>query len=338
MRLVSALYLFGFVLSLNSLYAKTPELVPQYKIISDEFDESIPAGKCLVTGVVLHEGQSINEANIQSYFYDGYNTEASIAVNSNKLGKYRMLLDTAIYYYTVAKSGLGYAYVEGVKFKSQHKMEIEVYVPSEDEMIMVEKPVVYLYNDGEPIDAKVQIDTDLEMVFSYPILKEHNVWDVRVGQDGIHLPQGKKYPYLFWEAQTQGTDVYYTKGEGLILGQIIKTDTVISYLEHKLLSLHLNSTEVTDFITYWGPRIQQKEYALIQFKVDEEVNEIAELKIAPQPDWMRRVYMLFTGFDKEPQIKVLDVTLDEGLEKRQGFHVLEWGGAEVSLEILKTQL
>lgn len=317
-----------FAISAN---AKSPEYVPPFRIISDTLDESVPEGVCLITGVVTYDEKTVNEATIKAYNYEKESgkSDMKLLVNSDKLGRIRMRVDTSTYFLTAWKPGTGMAYVEGVKFKSQHHIIIEIYLP--DEMMeSVEKPVVYLYNDRDPKDVTVHIDTDMDMAFTYPQISDHNVWNVNVSENGIKTSDDKSYPYLFWEAETKSYD-FYTRGEGLILGQIVKTDTVINYLENKLASFHLNPTEITDFITYWGPRLQQKEYALVQFKVDEEVNDIARLNITPQPNWMRRVFMVYTGFESEPDIKVLDVPLiEEGLVKREGFHVVEWGGSEIS--------
>jgi hypothetical protein len=312
--------------------AKIPEYVPQFKIISDTLDEDVPAGTCLVTGVITHHEKTVNEATIKSYTYDKQTgvSEMTQLINSKKLGKIRMNLDTNTYFLTAWKPGTGTAYVEGVKFKSQHHIIIEIYLPEEEDMIMVEKPVVYLYNDRATKEVNVQVTTDNDMVFTYPKMQEGNQWNVQVGQDGIKTNDGRSYPYLFWEAAGKGD--FYTRQEGKIAGSIVKTDTVVSFLEAKLYALHLNPTEVTDFISYWGPRLQQQAYAIVQFKVDESVNEIAALDITPQPDWMRRVYMVFTGFETYPSVAVTEEPiLEEGLVKREGFYVVEWGGSEIPM-------
>ncbi|CAG5077943.1 hypothetical protein CRYO30217_00522 [Parvicella tangerina] len=330
MSIKKSLFLLLLFVALG-FQSKSPEYVPPFKIISDTIDKSVPADKCLVTGVVTYNEKTVNEATVKAYDYDeasGY-TQMTLLVNSDKLGRIRMSVDSSTFFLTAWKPGTGTAYIEGVKFKGGHHIVMEIYLPDE-EMEVVEKPVVYLYNNKEPLDASVQVDTDMEMIFSYPQLNKNNSWNVNVNAEGIRTENGSKYPYLFWEAETKGYE-FYTRREGLILGQIIKTDTAVPYLENKLTSLHLNSTEITDFITYWGPRLQQMEYALIQFKTDEEVDDIAHLNITPQPDWIRRVYMVFTGFEKEPALKVLDVSpMEEGLVKREGFHVVEWGGSEIS--------
>lgn len=328
-KLTTTLLLLSLALLAN---AKTPEYIPPFKIISDTLDENIPEGKCLITGVVTFNEETVNEATVKAYNYNEATIESTMTmlVNSNKLGKIRMTVDTATYFLTAVKSGTGVAYVEGVKFKSQHHIEIEIYLP-DHEVEVAEKPVIYLYSDKEDKEVNVAVATQNELTFTYPPIGEDNSWNVNLRKEGIVSNDGKNYPYLFWEANVKDYE-FYTKGEGLILGQIIQTDTVVSYLENELSRLYLNEKEITDFITYWGPRLQQKEYALVQFKVDEEVNEIAELKVSPQPDWMRRVYMVFTGFEEMPNIKVLHAPLiEEGLIKREGFHVVEWGGSEIEM-------
>ncbi|MCB9189636.1 MAG: hypothetical protein H6599_10205 [Flavobacteriales bacterium] len=322
---------FGLSLLVLFIQAKLPEFVPRFKIVSDTIDSNIPPGQCLVTGVVTFEDKTVNEAVIKAYNYNHSSGESdlTVLVNSNKLGQFRMKVDTSTFYLTAWKPGTGTVYVEGVKFKDQHHLVVEIYLPDDEMMDVVEKPVVYLYNDNDTKNVTVQVETKNEMLFSYPQMNEKNEWNVRVNADGIRTDDGRNYPYLFWEASSKGFD-FYARQEGKILGQIIQTDSVINYLENKLYDLHLNNREVTDFITYWGPRIQQKNFALIQFKVDDEVNEIANLNISPQPDWTRRVYMVFTGFEEEPIIEVMNAPIiEEGLVKRAGFHAVEWGGTEI---------
>lgn len=320
------------LLTIVSVEAKSPEFVPQFKVVSDTFDKDIPAGTCLISGVVTHNDKLVNEAMIKAYHYDSQSgsSKMSLLVNSNKIGKIRMSVDTAVHFLTAWKPGTGTVYVEGVKFKSQHHIVLEIYLPEEEEMIMVEKPVVYLYSENNAKSVEVEVATDDNMVFTYPQMEVGNKWKVNVGPDGLQTLDGKQYPYLFWEASTKRQ--FYNTSEDKVIGKIIATDTAVQYLENKLFSLHLSPTEVTDFITYWGPRLQQKEYAVIQFKIDKDVNEVAELNISPQPDWVRRVYMVFTGFEQYPTIDVVDAPIiEEGLVKREGFHVVEWGGSEVPM-------
>lgn len=305
--------------------AKIPEYVPQFKIVSDTIDESIPKGKCLVTGIVTYYGQTVNEANIICY-------NSVKKYNSDKLGRYRMFVDTSTTYITASKKSMGTAYVEGVKFNSQHHMVIEIYIPDPNDMIIVEKPVIYLYNDGENLNVNLNVETDNKMLFTYPQKKE-NGWELKIGVNGLSI-DNRDYPYLFWEAQTSGN--LYKIEPDKIEGDLIKSDTVISYLEHSLALMNLNSTEIADFITYWGPRISQHEYAFVQFQLDDEVDHIGVLQVSPSPEFIRRVYMVFTGFNEDPKLEIESPIYSFKNGTRQGYYIVEWGGSEVlSTEFLK---
>ncbi len=314
-------------------HAGLPELVPQYKIISDTLDESVPKGTCRITGVVFYNQKPAGKAVVKAYNYDmatGISDLTEIK-NATKGGEFRLNIDTSTYYLTAWKPGTGIAYLEGIKFKSQHHIVMEIYLPDEMVETIVEKPVVYLYNHYATKDVLVQVETDMDMTFTYPKMEEGNNWNVKVDKDGIRTKDGRSYPYLFWEAASADQE-FYDRVEGKISGNIVQTDTVIDFLENKLYGLHLSPKEVADFITYWGPRLQQKPYAVVQFKVDQEVDQIAALKITPQPDWVRRVYMVYTGFNEEPNMPLGDpYPIEEVLMKRQGFYAIEWGGAEISL-------
>ena len=85
-----------------------------------------------------------------------------------------------------------------------------------------------------------------------------------------------------------------------ISGQLIKTDTLVDYLEASLTKMGLNQNEQTDFITFWAPQICLNEYVFIQFLIDEDYDEhIAGLDVSPIPDSRRRIFMQFTLLENE---------------------------------------
>jgi hypothetical protein len=118
-------------------------------------------------------------------------------------------------------------------------------------------------------------------------------------------------------------------------GWLIKTDTAVQFLEHQLTLLGLNDREKTDFITFWGPSLMQKEYALLQFLVDAAVEyEIATLIIVPKPDVLRRIYLYAATLDK-PYMGLNCVPQKFKSINRNGFTVIEWGGTELNLDSIK---
>ena len=86
---------------------------------------------------------------------------------------------------------------------------------------------------------------------------------------------------------------------------------------------------MTDFITYWAPRVMKYEYATIQFLLgDDYANSIAELISNPKPDSELRIFMLFQGFNENvPPNYLVEPSFDNF--KRKGFTLVEWGGAQL---------
>lgn len=70
--------------------------------------------------------------------------------------------------------------------------------------------------------------------------------------------------------------------------------------------------------------MQGNKYNLITF-VGEDYENLAQLKIDPQPDSILRVMMVFKPLDKPVDVEVQELKPFE----RKGFTVIEWGGSEV---------
>jgi hypothetical protein len=304
------------------------EVVPVFTVLSDSIDTKIPEGKCLVTGVVTREGENINEALIYC--------ESGVRVNSNKIGRFRILIDTADTYLVFHKSPYQDAYMEGYKFENQHHIEVKIFMPTEIMMIEAEKPVIYAYADKET-DVKIELNATGEMTFTYPQINKHNTWNFTTKSNGSLLFDNKEYPYIFWEAASN--QIKYHIEDDKLVGDVIKSDMMVSFLEEKLTELGLNATEKTDFITYWGPRLTQKSYALLQFRIDVDYDEIATIAVTPQPENLRRVYLLFTPFDEFPtHLNIHSSTKTYPSLSRKGLTIVEWGGSQISEQQLNKQL
>ena len=143
---------------------------------------------------------------------------------------------------------------------------------------------------------------------------------------------GKEYPYLFWEAKSD--ELNYTFSENSIDGFMIETDSISSFFEGRLDQIGLNQTEKTDFITYWGPVLSHKKYAFVQFIVDSEYDDkVAQLDISPKPDCSKRVFILCSSLD-DPNIGInINPQSFEPLV-REGFTLIEWGGATIDFNRL----
>ncbi len=323
--ILTLIFTISSIISFAGLKSKT---VPMYQVISDSIDPEIPSGKCLITGIITKDGQVINEALIY--------TEDGTKVNSNKIGEFKIFVDTSQTYLVIHKTPYRDAYVEYLKFENQHHIHLKIFIPEKEVMIMKEKPVIYAYAP-EQMDVNIKIITSEDFTFTYPQISNVGTWDFTTQTTGNILLDKKEYPYLFWESESE--EINYTKNEAVISGNIIKDELVVSFLEEHLSILGLNDKEKTDFITYWAPRMIQHKYSLIQFMLDEDYDKIAKIEVTPTPKSMRRVYMVFTSFDDYPsQYNIKTQTLTPSKIDRSGLTIIEWGGSEIPQSKLNEQL
>jgi hypothetical protein len=298
------------------------QLTKMYEIISDTVDANVPAGKCLITGVITYNEESINEANIFS--------ESAKLVNSDKLGRFRILVDTADTYLVIEKKNIPSAYVEYYKFQSQHHIDLKVFIPEPSSIIMVDKPVIYAYgNEGQIFDLNVQPKG--KFTFTYPEIGKNNNWSASINSGGISVGN-KIFPYLFYESQM--ADLNFISDKQNLAGSVIGKQEVVHFLEQTLTALNFNIQEQTDFITYWAPKMITHERVFIQFWIDGDYEAISALKISPQPDNLGRVFMVYSPLDKDQEIKCEPQQFESFA--RDGFTIIEWGGSELPKQKLYT--
>ena len=183
-----------------------------------------------------------------------------------------------------------------------------------ESMVEMGKPVVYLYPE-DPQDVSVKVYPEGGITTSSP--KYTQGWTVKAHPDGniYSYKQDRSYPYLFWE------------GHGSIpslpdKGFVVQKDNIRNFLEDKLQKLGLKESEYEDFIEYWAPRMQKDPYYLVRFIDQEKIEEMAPLRIDPDPDTVIRVLMDFRGLGEKVEMEEPEITTPE----RQGFTVVEWGG------------
>jgi len=177
-----------------------------------------------------------------------------------------------------------------------------------------DKPVIYFYPEEE-MHVQVALDFKGEITTSYPKYKDG--WDVDIHTDGsITDMEGNRYSYLYWE----GIAPYSAPIEE---GFVVSGEETAEFLRGKLEELGLNYRESNDFITYWLPDMEESNYNLISFVV-EEYEEVAGLKVTPEPDTMLRVFMVYKPIDEYVTIP------EQSFEKieRKGFTIVEWGGGK----------
>jgi len=179
------------------------------------------------------------------------------------------------------------------------------------------KPVIYLYPET-PIEAIVQLRYNGILDFTYP--SYDNGWSVKAYPDGtlIDLRDGKEYSYLFWEGHNEAN---YDFSRGFV----VRGEDTIAFLQEKLAFMGLLPREYNEFIVYWLPQMQNNAYNLITFQ-GEAYTDTAELIVAPAPDSILRVFMVFRPLDALIQME--EQTLSPFT--RTGFAVIEWGGCAIA--------
>ena len=95
------------------------------------------------------------------------------------------------------------------------------------------------------------------------------------------------------------------------------------FLKMALSQQGLNKKETDEFIDFWLPRMQEKEYYQIYFLSKADIDRLAPLEVVPTPETVIRVFMIYKGLDE----KVDTLPQSWSTPARQGFTVVEWGGA-----------
>ena len=177
------------------------------------------------------------------------------------------------------------------------------------------KPVIYLYPEEET-DINVQLDFNGTLTSTYPAYEEG--WNVTAQPDGtLTDANGREYYCLFWEGESR---VPYD----LSTGFCIAGENTRAFLEESLAQLGLTDKEANEFLIYWLPQMEHNAYNLISFQADLYADN-AKLTVSPAPDSVLRVFMAWMPLEKpvevEPQVLAPFA--------REGFAVVEWGGAKV---------
>ncbi|MCB9187698.1 MAG: hypothetical protein H6600_08060 [Flavobacteriales bacterium] len=181
--------------------------------------------------------------------------------------------------------------------------------------ILHRKPVVYVYTE-DTTDVEIKLNYNGELTFVYPEFMEH--WDLTVYPDGMIQDNStnRKYPYLFWEGIYSPSQL-----SDLDSGFVVKKDSLVAFLEENLFTIGLNEREITDFITYWCPILEEEQY-IIKFYQQDMCNSLATYNITPSPQSSIRLYVTFqplNGSSNIPKPKLNSIT-------REAFTIVEWGG------------
>lgn len=298
-----------------------------YEVVSSEFDETVPAGKVKLYGTVTetYSGGPIANGLISNFVRSAY-------IRTDEKGYYEFLFpakDTSLFFY---HENYGEVVAWSIHFDEQHKVNLNFVVDDySDYPIEVEKPVIYVYGEEGTV-LSIELKPEGEMVFSYPEYKDG--WNLSIAANGLlKLASGTEVPYLFWEASSDNL-ISRMKGIDTPYDYWINADSSVSFLENTLDAFSLTSTERTDFITYWAPRMEKHAYLHVSFYLDQNCTDlIGNLTVQPVPEEMRRVYMVFYPVSAEQVNSTGEYRYPETLN-RQGLTVVEWGGSEIKFPSL----
>lgn len=175
------------------------------------------------------------------------------------------------------------------------------------------KPVIYLYpTKTESVNVKVGA-TIYNSVPSYGV----NGWTNVLAQPNGQLTyDNTRYPSLYWEGDGNGIYPEITDGT------IVKTSDAISTIKQQLAEQGLNNQEISDFVSYWGPKLPNMPYLRLTWFNTEQMNQLAPLYITPRPQTLIRVFLDYQGLDTPYNLPKQSFITPE----RKGFTVVEWGG------------
>ncbi|MBC7861908.1 MAG: hypothetical protein IAF38_02980 [Bacteroidia bacterium] len=181
------------------------------------------------------------------------------------------------------------------------------------------KPVIYFYPEKKT-DIAVSLEIKGEFTFTYPEYK--NGWNFSAEPNGTINMNGKTYNYLFWEGESDFSYEEINSEEGYM----VESDTLLNFFENSLSAMGLNTKETQDFITFWYPIMKKNPRNYIHFVFNEAYNRDANLSVTPKPDNSLRLFM-YWAFAPNMDKQLKKQKFPEF--KRQGFSLVEWGGAEL---------
>ena len=313
---MKSLLLLTFLISMMNTRAGLV-LSDTHIVVSDKESADVPDGKCRVVGTIFNGANKLSNGLVSSLDRNRNGV-------SDENGEYSFLLsddDTAIFFF---KEGYNEQVIWSYNFQSGHEVRIDFYAGNNEEIQIVSKPVIYLYSK-EDLTATVSPNFKGDLSFTFPPIND--AWNVGLSNNEIvNLNDRKIYPYLFWEGDITGLE--FDKIDNSLSGSLINSLDIVPFLESNLSALGLVQKEISDFITFWGPKMIQKKYVFVQFLEDDKVDEkLGQLSIYPEPNNLKRVFLMFETFDENPHITCTAQTFTNF--DRNGFTVIEWGGTEI---------
>ena len=109
---------------------------------------------------------------------------------------------------------------------------------------------------------------------------------------------------------------------------IVQVEEILKMCEEKKLEyIGLSDKEACDFITYWLPKMNEYDYCLVSFQMD-NYEEQVKIDFSIKPDNELRLFAAFKGLENPISIEPQDLSYYKDFN-REGFVVVEWGGTFV---------
>ena len=188
--------------------------------------------------------------------------------------------------------------------------------------IHLRKPVIYLYPEEET-EVNISVESEGKLTFMYPSYTDS--WTVTAHPSGEITHNDESYNYLFWEGENTINENAIDDTRGFLIAQ----EELVSFLETTLTTYGYTSKEQADFITYWVPNMKDATNLYIYFLFDEACEQFATLNISPKPTNTARLYMLWATAEANYE-EIGIAPQDIPTINREGFTVIEWGGAEMN--------
>lgn len=271
--------------------------------------------------VVRIINSNFSEGDVILYGWGEKTSKAQL--NSNKTFKFELKSGKReLQFYPSNKAGYQEITTQKIEVKSQTTTYISLnFAYQRDEPVLVKKPVIYLY-PPEQTNVSVKVHPEGEFIFTYPRYEEN--WECTAFPSGRIEINQNEYNYLFWEANQTINKESIQKTPA----SIVSKDKLVAFLEKSLDQFGFNSKEKADFITFWAPQMMKHEATEIRFLINEECDQFANLDIAPKPDNLIRLYIVWSPIHEAISTNATDLGIPK--QDRSGFTVLEWGGMEIN--------
>jgi hypothetical protein len=182
----------------------------------------------------------------------------------------------------------------------------------------VGKPVIYLYPE-ETTKVKVYLQIPGEIIKSNPVYPVDGWKNIEAHPDGRLVYDNKIYSELFYESKV---------GEFLkpSTGIVIARSELEAQLGKLVYQLGLNQNETDEFLAFWIPQLKSLKSNYILFSIlDQETKDALDhVEITPEPDTRIEFIAYFKPLDFPIAIEPLRLG---PRPTRQGFTIVEWGGA-----------